>query len=452
VGQSNESLNIVLAVHHFPPSFKGGAEWRAHRTAKWLQSQGHTVKIVCIESINDTSTSTLRWVDETYDRLTVRRLFMNLSNAPDLVRWEYDNPWIENHLAAYLTGEKPDIFHLISGYLMSGGAIRAAKRLNIPVALTLTDFWFICPRLTLQRATGQVCVENSPLDCVRCNHEEQRRFRLPATLFPDLMRLAWQGARFLPAIARHSQQIEERAKMLKVALNQTDVVICPSNFIRQTYIRRGFRAPWMQFLRQGVVHIPTSPPQKSPSTRLRIGYIGQIAWHKGIHLLIEAFKNSDRLVAQAQLRLFGDINQFPEYYQKLQALFDNGIGRQIEFLGVFRNRDIAQILEEIDVLVVPSVWYENSPNVILEAFAHQTPVIASDLGGMAELVTDQINGFLFRPNDAGDLAHKLETLVDDRRQLIDLQKNMPAPITIDDEMAELSEIYQSILPLTSAED
>lgn len=444
-------MKIVIAVHHFPPHYTGGAEWRAHRTAKWLQSQGHVVKVICVESIDDTSTNSFRWVDETYDTLTVRRLFLNLADAADPVRWEYDNPWIENHLAEYLAREKPDIFHLISGYLMSGGAIRAANRLKIPVALTLTDFWFICPRLTLQRTTGQVCEENSSLDCVRCSLEEQRRYRLPARLFPDLVARGWQGARFLPAIARKSQQIEERAKILKAALNQTDVVICPSNFLRQTYIRRGFRAPRMQFLRQGVVHIPTSSPQKSPSIRLRIGYIGQIARHKGVHVLIEAFKMSDRLAAQAQLRIFGDATQFPRYYQKLQGLINNGIGPQIQFSGAFRNRDIGQIFEEIDVLVVPSVWYENSPNVILEAFAHQTPVIASDLGGMAELVTDQTNGFLFRPDDASDLARKLETLVNDRQLLTDLQKNMPASITIDDEMTELLEIYQSILPLTSAE-
>jgi hypothetical protein len=119
-------LKIIIAVHHFPPTFKGGAEWRAHRTAKWLQNQGHTVKVMCVEAVADSTTTDLRWVDEEFDSLNVQRLFLNLSNAPDPAKWEYDNPWIETHLRGYLAEEKPDIFHLISGYLMTAAAIKAA--------------------------------------------------------------------------------------------------------------------------------------------------------------------------------------------------------------------------------------------------------------------------------------------------------------------------------------
>jgi hypothetical protein len=151
--QSQNPLKIVLAVHHFPPNFKAGAEWRAHRTATWLQRQGHIVKVVCVESIRDTRTSDLRWVDEQYDSLPVRRLFLNWANASDPARWEYDNPWAEAHLTEYLAEEKPDIFHLIGGYLMSAGAIRAAKHQEIPVTLTLTDFWSSL-RQRLRRGTS----------------------------------------------------------------------------------------------------------------------------------------------------------------------------------------------------------------------------------------------------------------------------------------------------------
>jgi glycosyltransferase involved in cell wall biosynthesis len=66
--------------------------------------------------------------------------------------------------------------------------------------------------------------------------------------------------------------------------------------------------------------------------------------------------------------------------------------------------DYTSVFTLVSQVVVPSIWYENSPNVILEAFAHRTPVVASDLGGMAELVEDGVNGLRFTPGDASSLG------------------------------------------------
>jgi glycosyltransferase involved in cell wall biosynthesis len=450
MNQTNQSLKIIIAVHHFPPTFKGGAEWRAHRTARWLQSQGHTVKVICVESVNDSGTSGLRWVDDEFDSVEVRRLFLNLSNAPDPAKWEYDNPWIEAHLSQHLAEEEPDIFHLISGYLMTAAAIRVAKRLDIPVVLTLTDFWFLCHRHTLQRTSGQVCAENTSLDCVRCWLEMKRRFRLPAQKAPALTDALWRWTRALPTISEQVAKVDDRVATLRVALCGVDVAICPSNFLKQAYVSKGFEAQQMYFLRQGLVHVPAVPPKKSPSARFRIGYIGQIAPHKGVHILIEAFLKLGRASHQAQLKLYGDITRFADYYRDLQgkvtkSLGDGKAAEQVRFLGTFENHQISHVYEGIDILVVPSIWYENSPNVILEAFAHQTPVMASNLGGMAELVEDLKTGILFAPNDADDLAQKLKMVLDDPQTLSGLQRNIVPPKTLEAELIELSQLYQSLL-------
>jgi glycosyltransferase involved in cell wall biosynthesis len=439
----NQPLRIVIAVHHFPPTFKGGAEWRAHRTAQWLQNQGHQVKVICVESIDDEATPTLRWQDETFDTISVRRLFLNLAQAPDPGRWEYDNPWIESHLSQYLAEEKPDVFHLISGYLMTAAAIKAAKALNIPVLLTLTDFWFLCPRITLQRTSGQICTENTPLDCVRCEAEKWRRFRLPAQKAPALMNVMWSGAQALPPVSRRINQVDERKEVLQTALSEVDIAICPSQFLMDLYLSKGFQAKRMTFLRQGLAHRPLLPIKKSASSRLRVGYIGQIAPHKGVHLLIEAFRKLEGASAQTQLKIYGDGQQFPDFYQRLQSMANNH--EHIQFLGTFDNRRISEIYREIDVLVVPSIWYENSPNVILEAFAHQTPVITSNLGGMAELVTDQQTGLLFKPQDSDDLAKQLHIVVKNPKLLLEMEKNIFPPPTLEAEMNQLLQVYQSTL-------
>jgi glycosyltransferase involved in cell wall biosynthesis len=394
--------------------------------------------------------------------LPVRRLFLNLSNASDPARWEYDNPWIEAHLTEYLAEEKPDIFHLISGYLMTAGAIRAVKCQGIPVTLTLTDFWFLCHRVTLYRTSGTLCVENSSLDCVRCLVEQKRRFRLPAQKTPAVTDNLWWLADSLHLVAPQVAKIDERRQTLQAALAEVNVAVCPSNFLKQVYIDKGFQAKQMRFIRQGVNIAGNGSLKKSPSTCLRIGYIGQIAVHKGVQVLIEAFlklisskPEAEQALPQIQLKLYGDVAKFPAFYRELAAQHSlverNGyigsdqLGDQLQFFGAFEHHQMTQVYAGIDVLVVPSIWYENSPNVILEAFAHQTPVIASDLGGMAELVDDQKTGLLFVPNDAVDLARKLETLLNDPGLLTRLQGNIVSPETLETEMAELLLVYQSVM-------
>jgi glycosyltransferase involved in cell wall biosynthesis len=125
-------MKIAMAVHHFPPRYTGGAEWRAYRTAAALQARGHEVCVVCIERVDTGPDGSVAWEDDTYDGIAVRRLSFNLAAAPDSFRWEYDNPWIAQHLRELLSEHGPDVFHLIGGYLMSGRALRVAHRLGIP--------------------------------------------------------------------------------------------------------------------------------------------------------------------------------------------------------------------------------------------------------------------------------------------------------------------------------
>ena len=139
-------MKVVVAVHHFPPCYTGGAEWETYRIASTLRARGHVVHVICVERIDAGPSEGVSWTDEVYHDLPVRRLSYNLAAAPDPVRWEYDNLWIGEHLERYLGEIQPDVFHLISGYLISGRALHVAHDLGIPSVVSLMDFWFLCRR------------------------------------------------------------------------------------------------------------------------------------------------------------------------------------------------------------------------------------------------------------------------------------------------------------------
>lgn len=431
-------MRIALAVHHFPPRYTSGAELQAYRTAAWLRDHGHKVHVVCVEDIDSGDGNSLTFEDDTHDDLPVRRLFFNLAAAPDPFRWTYDNPWVGGHLREYLAELAPDIVYLISGYLMSGSALCAATDLQIPTVVMLIDFWFLCPRITLLRSNGQLCAP--PFDaitCTRCLGEEKRRYRIPGEIASRLMRTYWQKR------LGHVAQIQARMVFLQRTLNRVNVIISNSQFLRDMFTQVGVEAKRIVFLRQGQDFPDLTPEilEKTPTAHLRIGYMGQIAPHKGVHTLFEAVRQLPD--AALEVKAYGDATRFPNYTRSLHRMVRRDSRLSLE--GVYERTEVSRVLKELDVVVTPSVWYENSPNVILEAFAHRTPVIVSDLGGMAELVRDGVDGLRFKPGDASDLAARLQRLIDDPHLLDRLREGIGPVKTVAQEMAELEGIYRAVI-------
>src|SRR5205823_1638117 len=129
-------------------------EWETYRIAATLQERGHDVQVICVERIDAGGAGGLVCEDDVYGGIRVQRLSYNLAAAPDPFRWEYDNLWIGDYLRAFLSEHRPDVFHLVGGYLISGRAIRVAAELGLPVVVSLMDFWFLCRRITLLRSDG----------------------------------------------------------------------------------------------------------------------------------------------------------------------------------------------------------------------------------------------------------------------------------------------------------
>lgn len=430
-------LNILYAVHHFPPKFNGGAEWRTHRTASAMQKKGYRVHVVCIEEITFGKSNKVEVKDSYFGDLHVFRLFLQLAVRPDRLGYHYQNQPLGEVLSDLLEKTQTNLFHLFGGYLLNMNALRSAREKGVEAIVSLTDFWYFCPRIQMINSSGYVCT--FPIEdwrCARCLGEEKRRFRWLGRFLPKTMKYYWQSKK------KSRRDLHNRMGILIGELNQTKAIVSPSHFVRDAYIQLGVEPERLVYSRQGVdlSNFPVEPAIKKWTGILRIGYIGQITQIKGVHILVDAVNKLRN--EPIQLNLYGDLSKNKKYVMKLQALVKGN--PKITFAGLLDRQELPKVLENLDALVVPSLWYENSPNVIQEAFAMKTPVIASNMGGMAELIKNRENGLLFEAGDCDDLAEKFKELLREPALIEQMQKGIEPVKSVEMEMVELEEIYHRI--------
>jgi glycosyltransferase involved in cell wall biosynthesis len=174
---------------------------------------------------------------------------------------------------------------------------------------------------------------------------------------------------------------------------------------------------------------------------VRYGYIGQIAPHKGVDLLVKAFVNLRG--NNKSLVIYGPQDQDLPYVAELERIASGA--QNISFRGTFPSEELPQRLSQIDVLVIPSRWYENSPLVLLYALATKTPAIVSDVKGMTEFVKNDFNGLTFQLNSLRHLTTVMQGLVDNPRTIQRLSQNAAYAMGAANHAEEVFKIYGEIL-------
>ena len=443
-------MKIALITHHFPPNYRAGAEQYAYRTAQGLRHQGHAVEVVCVESVTE-GLLTPTCVSEVYEDLPVHRLSFDGRQAANRLDWSFRKPELGHWVKEFLQRTRPDVVHINSGYLLGGTVIEAAHELGLPTVLTLHDYWFLCPQITLLRQDGGICEKPvSVARCVWCALSEKRRYRLPDQYLGgrigDVFTKLNQSDMVSQALALTPQldMMAERRSYLKQVMEVVDLVISPSRFLIQKVEEYGFKPRRTIYLPFGIENSHLASPALRPSSqKLRIGYLGQFAPHKGVHLLLAAFQKLVRQPDSVELILHGRLSGASAYERRLLKIAEND--PSIKFAGPYPNAEVGQVLSELDVIVVPSIWYENRPTVIIEALATRTPVIAAELGGMAELIGHNRNGLLFKTGSIDCLAEQLQRLLVEPALLAQLRNNIQPVPQVEDEIKTLISLYNSLL-------
>ncbi|QDU66851.1 glycosyltransferase family 4 protein [Engelhardtia mirabilis] len=452
-------MRICLVAHGFPPHELAGVENFTAGLARGLAAGGHTVEVFVPRRRPDLADLSLR--REQRDGYSVQWLTVNQgATSPKEVLEPREHA---AQFGRYLDRFRPDVVHFQHVFRVGAALLESAKLRGLPVVYTGHDYFPVCHRITLLRPDLERCETiGDPDVCARCdlglsllNQREELgdyhmgafaedlpdevRERLAATLVGDEPASGFPSEEWTAARERRRGLDARRAELY----GQVDRFLCPTRFLAERLVEGGIDP-------DRIVHLPygidTSAltgldrPTVAELARrpLRFGFIGSLTKHKGVHVLLEAF---ERVRGRAELVIHGDSTD--RVY--VQRMAERAASLGVRLAGAFDQRELPTLLAAIDVLVVPSIWVENYPIAIREAFAAGRTVIASDVGAFPESVRHGVDGLTFAVGDAVALGDCLEACVDDPEFLVRLVRGIEPVHTLEAHVAEHERIYDELV-------
>lgn len=453
-------MRILQVTNGFPPTATAGVEQYTHQLSRGLRAH-HDVRVFCRESAAGHTDYEI--LDGTFDGLQVRRVVNDFQHASQIQDFYLDRR-IESIFEQTLREWQPDLVHFQHCIGLSASLLEVAARAGIPHLLTLHDYWFLCSRVQLLHRQGHICpgpIEH--VNCHDCTMSPDDFFRpLKGTWLYRLIRsrLSEYGKRrILDAltrarpglpVARREQALlayRERDRYLLSLLANVPLILTPSRFVRDLYVRHGVPESRIQVLPLGLEMGPwrvASPDHPEPANGLRVGYLGSLLRHKGVHLLVRAFR---RLQAPGStLEIHGFTLPGDPFSSHLRRLV--GQDARVKLMGSYQQMDLPAILSSLDVIVVPSLWHETFSIVAREALLSGTPVVASEVGALPEVIDSGQNGLLVPPGDLDALHDALHSLSTDRDLLARLREGALLSAgrikDMEEHVQEVDRLYRSL--------
>ncbi len=277
----------------------------------------------------------------------------------------------------------PDIVYILHFInKLSPSVIKGAKEMKKPVIVRLSDYFLLCPKFDfLYKGTiCEECLKNGYKSCIK-------KKCVKNSLFASIIRV-------------FSMKVH---KFIKVYKN-IDTIITPSNYLKVKLQENGFE-------KNNICHVPTFCREKEANIE-NVGtyglYFGRISEEKGVEYVIKAYEILDE---KYKLKIMGD--DTTEEAKRLKKYVQEKNIKNVEFLGFKKGEELETIIKNARFVIVPSIWYENLPNTILEGFSYGKPVIATNIGSLTETVKEGINGYLFEIGNSKQIADCILKLDDD---------------------------------------
>jgi glycosyltransferase involved in cell wall biosynthesis len=414
---------VLIVCHNHPSFHAGGTEIFSYDLFRELKSRG--VEALFLACTNRVHRARLPGT-----------LMQAVGRAPDeLVLWaghfdrfmlsQIDLHGVIPELERLLLEFRPDIVHFQHVLLVGVEAIQLVRRVlpDARIVVSLHDYYPICANdgqmVTTPRADGSrvLCARADADSCAKC--------------FPDAGRDAFVM----------------RELFVKQAFAGVDRFIAPSAFLKARYVAWGIDAARIEIVRNGLAAAGAAPHRVlGPSGRRdRFAFFGHLNPYKGALVAVDAAR---RLAAAGDgeftLTLHGGADfQTEAFRAEIKSAID--AVPQVHATGPYERADIARLIAAADWVLVPSIWWENAPLVIQEAFQHRRPVIAADIGGMAEAVHPGIDALTFRAGDAADLAARMAEAAD-QALWSRLVAGIAAPRTIAQSTDDHLALYGRLMP------
>lgn len=451
-------MRILHVIHQFPPHSSQGSEVYCRDLALALAARGDEVGVFHVS--NTRPRFPRRLVRRTDNGLAV---FHCIDGAEYARTADWPNTFLRDRFAEVLHEFRPGIVHFHNFISLGDDLVGSARSASARVVYTLHDYGLVCPNALLLRSDGGLCGKADGGYFEACCPVPIRvsggRTPVVRQLLPSLSR--WQAlagqqppggprrlirdavgiATTLLGEPRVTDVVAKREFFIQATrriFDGVDLFLAPSAFLRDRYLACGLAPERVRHVRYGIRHF--APASRTASERVRIGYIGAMHAHKGIDLLIRAFRG---LGDRASLHVHGTPFDSPVSIAHAEALRREA-GPGTHFHGPYDNARIGEVLAGLDIIVVPSLWYENSPLTIQEAFHGGVPVVTADVGGMAELVRHEIDGLHFRFGDEKSLRATLLGLVDHPKRIAQLRANIAAVPSIGEQAVVVHKCYEEL--------
>lgn len=411
-------MHILHLVHQYMPEHVGGVELYTRWLTHALSQRGHRVTIFYRRSAEGIGRE-----DRIEEGVHVWAAWAGLLNPTRRFLATFRDPPMGRTFERVLEEANPDLVHIEHLMGLPVALVRALQRRAIPYVITLWDFWWVCANAQLlTNYSQQVCDgPQAYLNCARCALARADRPHLWPALPPLAGLLAW------------------RNRMLRQVMKSASGLIAPTEFVRRWYAAHNTPAENLLAIQPGLEQAAVvSPRERRSGGPVRFAYIGGLSWQKGVHILVEAFSE---VRGAGELWIAGDESLDPTYVARLRAQATPGV----RFLGRLTREEVWETLAQVDVVVVPSLWYETFSFIVSEAFIAGAPVVASRLGPLADRVRDGADGLLAPPGDVDAWRAALQRLVDEPDLLARLRANVRPPMTLEEHVDRLESLYAQLV-------
>ena len=358
------SLTIVNAGQNY--HIRGGSEQYQFALAQLLRHYGHQVIPFAAEHPKNQITP--------WSKYFPRRVNFEQPTPKDLLEFVYSRSAALS-MENLLCDHRIDLAHLHIYYgQLTTSILSPLKKANVPIVQTLHEYKTVCPVYTLM-SNGEICQACNGQTFWQATLKRCNRGSLPRSILST---------------------VESYVSKMLGSINKIDHFIAVSYFQKEKLVELGLPNDKVTTV-HNFINVSDYQPSSAPGKYFL--YFGRLEQSKGIFTLIEAAS----LIKDTPLLIVGDGTASSELRNLIQERELN----HISLLGFKHKQELQKLISHSICTITPSQWYETFGLTLIESFAYAKPVIASRIGGMTEIVTDGIDGYLVDPGNVKQLRERM---------------------------------------------